>query len=75
MKTLHELITEALQSLDKISNHPDFVHLVNLQIWDDPAILLSDASQLLQDFQKIHNDYKSTEKLANLAIWQEITHG
>ncbi len=63
MKALEALITEAFQTLSDISNHPDFKELVNLQLWDDPSILLSDATQALKDIERIHTTYKSAQCL------------
>ncbi len=52
MKILTELILEAQSTLDKIAGHDDFAQLLELGLWDDPAISLSDARQALEDLQK-----------------------
>ena len=54
MKTLIELIGEAQNILDKIAAHDDFVALLESDLWDDPAITLSDAKQALVDMEKAH---------------------
>lgn len=55
MKSLTELIAEAQSTLDKIAGHSDFVALLETELWDDPAITLSDARQALDDLRKAHN--------------------
>ena len=54
MKTLPELFSEALSTVENIALHPDFVALVGLGDWEDPGILLSDVRQALEGVQRIY---------------------
>jgi len=54
MKTLPELFSEALSLVENIARHPDFVALVELGDWEDPAILLSDARKALEGVHRIY---------------------
>ncbi len=66
------LILNAQKALDQIAASADFAQLLELGLWDDPAISLSDARQALEDLQKIHNDYKSS-KSVSFAIRKDAT--
>jgi hypothetical protein len=48
------LINNAKEALDAIAAHDDFIRLLDLELWDDPAITLSDARQALDDLQKVY---------------------
>ncbi len=63
MKPLETLIAEALKTLEAIATHPEFEQLTNLELWDDPAILITDATQVLRDIHRIHTTYKGTQAL------------
>ncbi len=52
------LINNAQKALDAIAGHDDFVKLLELELWDDPAISLSDARQALDDLEKIYESVK-----------------
>ncbi|MBO3462102.1 hypothetical protein G7B40_030990 [Aetokthonos hydrillicola Thurmond2011] len=48
------LINNAKEALNAIAAHDEFVRLLELELWDDPAISLSDARQALDDLEKIY---------------------
>lgn len=48
------LINNAQKALDAIAAHDDFARLLEMELWDDPAIILSDARQALDDLQKVY---------------------
>lgn len=60
MKSLDELIVEAQQVLDVIAIHPSFVALLETELWDDPAIHLSDVCQWLADIRKAHEELENS---------------
>jgi hypothetical protein len=57
------LILNAQKALDAIAGHDDFAQLLELGLWDDPAITLSDARQSLEDLQKIYQSSKEAQCL------------
>lgn len=60
MKSLDELITEVEQGLDAIATHPSFVALLETELWDDPAIHLSDACEWLTNIRKAHENLENS---------------
>jgi len=55
------LIINAQSALDAIAASDGFVKLLELGLWDDPAISLSDARQALEDLQKIYQSQEDHE--------------
>ncbi len=55
------LILNAQSTLDQIAASDDFAQLLELGLWDDPAITLSDARQALEDLQKIYQSSKEAQ--------------
>ena len=55
------LIINAQSALDAIAASDEFVKLLELGLWDDPAISLSDARQALEDLQKIYQSQEDHE--------------
>ena len=56
MQTFNELIANACSALDAIAGHPDFVALLETELWDDPAISLADARQAIDNLLKAHRE-------------------
>ncbi len=55
------LILNAQSALDQIAASNDFAQLLELGLWDDPAISLSDARQALTDLQKAYQSTKEEQ--------------
>ncbi len=58
------LIINAQSALDAIAGSDDFAQLLELGLWDDPAISLSDARQALEDLLKIYQSREDYEPAA-----------
>jgi hypothetical protein len=55
------LILNAQKALDQIATSDDFAQLLELGLWDDPAISLSDARQSLDDLHKAYQSMKEEQ--------------
>ena len=56
MKSLFELIADAQETLDKIVAHDGFVEILESELWEDPAITMSDAKEALEALQKAYEE-------------------